>query len=91
MAWTSAIVLYVVIWMIVFFALLPLGQVSQAEAGKVEPGTPASAPADPKLGKKALWTTLWATLLFAVVFSVIQFGLITLDEIPFFSRPDSST
>ncbi|MEM7744192.1 MAG: DUF1467 family protein, partial [Pseudomonadota bacterium] len=71
MSITSAIVLYVVIWAVVFFIVLPFGQVSQHEAGDVVPGTPASAPSEAKIVRKALITTAIATVVFACVVTVV--------------------
>ena len=45
---TAALVLFAIIWFMVFFCVLPLRFQSQAEAGSVVPGTPASAPAGPR-------------------------------------------
>ena len=42
---TAAFVLFSVTWFMVFFCVLPLRFVSQADAGEVVPGTPKSAPA----------------------------------------------
>jgi len=87
MSVTSAIVLYVSIWAVVFFMVLPHGMVTQEEAGDVVPGTPASAPADAKIGRKALITTAIAAVVFVVVFSVIEFRVVTLDDITFLTLP----
>lgn len=51
------------------------------------PGTPASAPVDPKLRKKALWTTLWATVAFVIVFAVIELRIVTLEELSYITPP----
>lgn len=74
---TGGIVLYAVLWFLVLFVLLPIGQKSQAEAGEVVPGTPPGAPADPKLKKKALWATLIAAVIWAGIAYVILGGVIT--------------
>jgi predicted secreted protein len=87
MGWMSAIVLYCSIWAVVFFMVLPLGIVSQHEAGEVEPGTPASAPTEAMIVRKMLITTAIATALFAAVWTVIYFRLFTLDDIPFLTPP----
>jgi predicted secreted protein len=87
MSITSAIVLYCVIWAIVFFMVNPLWQTSQSEQGDVEPGTPASAPVDAMIRKKAIITTVIGTALFALAFSTIQFGWLTLDDISFVTLP----
>ena len=40
-----AVAIYIFIWWIVLFAVLPFGVRTQDEAGSVVPGTPGSAPA----------------------------------------------
>ena len=87
MSITSAMVLYAVIWAVVFYMINPLWQVSQAEDGHVVPGTPESAPVDPKLRKKAIWTTIWASAVFGLVYWVIESGAITLDDLTYVTLP----
>ena len=58
--------IYFVVWWIVLFAVLPWGMRTQEEAGEVTPGTPASAPANLRLGKKAMWTTIVAAVVVGV-------------------------
>ncbi|MFK7942983.1 MAG: DUF1467 family protein [Paracoccaceae bacterium] len=84
---TSAIVLFAVIWAIVFFIVLPFGQISQHEAGEVVPGTPASAPTDAQLSRKALITTAIAVLVYALVMAVILTKTVTIDDVPFLTPP----
>ncbi len=86
----SAIVLYVVIWAMVFFMVNPLWQTSQSEAGHIVPGTPASAPVDAMVLRKAIVTTVVGTVLFAVAFAVIQFEWLTLDQLNFLKLPSQS-
>jgi len=83
----SAIVLFVVIWAILFYLINPLWQTSQSEDGEVVPGTPASAPVDAMLGKKAIITTVIAAVLFGLAYATIEFGWLTLDEISFIKLP----
>lgn len=78
---TGGIVLYSVLWFLVLFVLLPLGQQSQADAGEVMPGTPAGAPHEPKLKKKMIWATLIAALIWGVIAYVILGGVITRADI----------
>ncbi len=87
MSITSAIVLYCVIWALLFYMINPLWQTSQAEDGEVTPGTPASAPVDAMVRKKAIITTVIATALFALAYSTIEFGWITLDDVSFLALP----
>ncbi|MGR3717998.1 MAG: DUF1467 family protein [Thermohalobaculum sp.] len=87
MSIASAIVLFCVIWALVFYMINPLWQTSQSEDGEVVPGTPASAPVDPMIRKKAIITTVIATVLFVLAYSTIEFGWLTLDDISFLELP----
>ncbi len=87
MSITSAIVLYCVIWAILFYLINPLWQTSQSEDGEVVPGTPASAPVDPMVRKKAIIATVIATVLFGLAYATIEFGWLTLDDISFVKLP----
>ena len=81
---TAALVLFAVTWFMVFFCVLPVRFKSQAENGKITPGTPASAPDDPMLGKKAKITTGIAAVIFAGLYWVIASGVITRDNMDVF-------
>lgn len=81
---TAAIVLFSVNWFLVFFCVLPFRFESQAEAGSVTPGTPASAPADAAIAKKAKITTAIAVVIFAGLYWVIASGVITRDNMDVF-------
>lgn len=81
---TAAIVTFATLWFLVLFCVLPLRFRSQADAGRVEPGTPASAPDDPQIGRKARLTTLIAVPLFALIWAVVTSGWITVDNMDVF-------
>ena len=86
MAITSGIVLFMVIWSMVFFIVLPLRMVSQGDAGEIVPGTHASAPADAQVGRKAKITTYWALPLWCIITAVILSGVISVRDIDMFDR-----
>ncbi len=69
MTWTSAIILFVIIWWMVFFAVLPWGI---RRAGDEALGHDAGAPAKPRLWLKAGITTGIAAVLFAIAFWLVQ-------------------
>lgn len=73
MTLTYSIALYFLIWWITLFAVLPFGVRTQGEAGEVVPGTPASAPASPRILRIALWNTLVS----AVVFALVRYAITT--------------
>jgi predicted secreted protein len=81
---TAALVLYSVTWFMVFFCVLPVRFVSQADRGEVTPGTPASAPEDAQVGRKAKITTVIATVIFAGLYLIITSGWITADNMDVF-------
>lgn len=83
----SAIVLYVVIWVMVFFIVNPLWQTSQSEDGHIVPGTPASAPVDAMVAKKAIITTVVGTVLFALAYAAIETGWLSIDRFSFVKLP----
>ena len=84
-----AAAIYVVIWWIVLFAMLPIGVRTSEEAGeKSAPGTAESAPHLPQLLPKMVATTVVASIVFAALYVIIVHHVITLDQIPFFPRYD---
>lgn len=76
MSLTISIALYFVIWWTTLFAVLPLGVRTQGEAGDVVPGTPASAPAAPRLLRVCLINTAVSAVVFGIVWTVIRFNLL---------------
>lgn len=60
------IAIYFVVWWIVLFAVLPWGMRSQEEQGEVTPGTEASAPENPRLLQKAVWTSIVSAVILGV-------------------------
>ncbi|GFE63342.1 DUF1467 family protein [Litoreibacter roseus] len=78
---TSALVVFAVIWFLTLFCVLPLRMKSQGDMGQVEPGTPASAPADPQMGRKFRITTIVAFLIWVPVCLAIVYGWLSVDTI----------
>jgi predicted secreted protein len=64
----SWVAIYVVVWWIAIFAVLPIGVRSQDEAGAVAPGSDPGAPAAPRLLMKALVTTIIAALVTGLIY-----------------------
>ncbi len=63
-----AVAVYVTIWWIVLFAVLPLGVRSAEEAGEEQPeGADPGAPVAPQLARKAAITTAIAAIIFVFV------------------------
>ncbi len=83
MSITAAIVVFAVTWFMVFFIVLPIRFVSQAEAGSIVPGTPAGAPAEENVKRKAWITTGIATVVWALICAVILSGWISVRDFDF--------
>ena len=77
MNWFVGIAMYVVIWWLAIFAVLPWG-VRPAEKGDL--GARAGAPANPRLGMKVIATSIVAGVLWLIMYAIIQSGLINLRQ-----------
>lgn len=67
MTLTGAIVIFVIAWWLVFFAVLPIGVRGQFEDDSTVAGTEEGAPVDPMIRKKAIWATLGSVAVTALV------------------------
>lgn len=78
---TGAIIIYISIWWIVFFSILPVGIISQNQKFKEGlKGNDAGAPKNPNIFKKFLITTLITTLLFLGIYYIVANGYFNLRE-----------
>ena len=68
MNWFTGVMVYVILWWLVWFVMLPIGVKVPDE---VEKGHAPSAPANPTLGIKSAAPTLIAGALWGVVYLVI--------------------
>ena len=74
MSWITAAAIYVVLWWIVLFAVLPFGVRPSPEG---DPGERAGAPANPRMLAKIVATTLISLVIWAGLIAVVQSGLIS--------------
>ena len=78
---TGSIIVYVLIWWIIFFSVLPVGIQSNKEKYKEKiEGIDPGAPINPKIGKKFLITTLITSIIFIVIYYLVEFNLLNLRE-----------
>jgi predicted secreted protein len=68
----NGIVLYVIIWWVVIFAVLPWG-IRPADSG--DPSAEFGAPKNPVIWKRALWTSLVAAVIWLILFWIIEANL----------------
>ncbi len=78
---TGSIIVYVLIWWIIFFSVLPIGIQSKKEKfiEKID-GVDPGAPNNPKIGKKFLITTIITSIIFIVIYYLVRFDLLNLRE-----------
>ncbi|OIP85574.1 MAG: hypothetical protein AUK37_04110 [Rhodobacterales bacterium CG2_30_65_12] len=81
MSITGGIVLFIVVWFLTMFVILPIRARSQADDGEVVPGTHAGAPADFRLGRTMLIVTLWSVLVWAILAAIILSGVISIEDL----------
>jgi predicted secreted protein len=69
---TGAIIIYICIWWIVFFSVLPIGIKSQnIEFKDGLQGNDPGAPINPRIVGKFLITTLITSIIFAVIYYLV--------------------
>jgi predicted secreted protein len=78
----GSLMVIAIVWWLAFFVLLPIGVRSQLDEGHVVPGTEPSAPTAPRLGLKAAWALVIALVVWGGLFSLIEFRIVTIDDIP---------
>ena len=75
MNWYTLTAIFIVVWWLVLFTVLPIGVRTQDEEGGTVPGSAGSAPARPMIVRKALITTLIAALIvIGIYFAYTQLG-----------------
>ena len=78
---TGSIIVYVLIWWIIFFSVLPLGIQSNKEKFKEKiEGIDPGAPINPNIGKKFLITTILTSIIFLIIYYLVKFNFLNLRE-----------
>mgnify|MGYP001258330171 CR=1 FL=1 len=79
---TGSLIVYVSIWWIVFFSVLPVGIISENKKkfdDNLE-GNDPGAPKNPNIGTKFLVTTLITSVLFFAIYYIVNNGYFNLRE-----------
>ena len=78
-----AVSVYLVLWWVVLFAVLPLGVTTHHDAGIPVPGggEPGS-PVNPNLKRKFITTTWVSAIVFVVIWAAFTFHLVPLPQLP---------
>ncbi len=76
---TGLAIIYIIIWWIVFFAILPI-DVERKKIVKIEGEDPGS-PENPKMLKKFIYCTVISTILFIIIYLLMKFEYLNLRNI----------
>ncbi len=76
MSITGSIVIFVILWWIVFFSLLPI-DVNRKRQDIVK-GTDPGAPENPKMLKKIILSTLITSLIFIILYLLVKYDYFNL-------------
>ena len=74
MSITGGIIIYVNLWMIIFFMVLPFGITNQIDSPDYQKGTDPGAPVESRIKKKILITTLISTVIFSLILEKYYFN-----------------
>lgn len=76
MNWFSALVVWLIIWWLVLFIILPIGIRGQAEEGDIVEGSEPGAPHSLNIKRKFIQTTVIASILWILTCALIMSGLL---------------
>ena len=76
MSGTGLAIIYVIIWWIIFFAILPI-DVNRIKTVKIDGEDPGS-PENPKMIKKFFYCTGITTIIFIIIYLLIKFEYLNL-------------
>jgi predicted secreted protein len=76
---TGLAILYIIIWWVVFFAILPI-DVNRQKTKEIEGEDPGS-PENPKMLKKFIYCTGITTIIFLIIYLLMKFEYLNLRNI----------
>ena len=76
MSITGSLIIFVLIWWIIFFSLLPI-DVDRKHKEVVE-GVDKGSPENPKIIKKIIYTTIITSIIFIGIFMLVKYDYINL-------------
>tara|TARA_Y100000768_G_scaffold15161_1_gene10569 strand:- start:870 stop:1115 length:246 start_codon:yes stop_codon:yes gene_type:complete len=79
MSYTGLAIIYIIIWWIIFFAILPI-DVNRVKPTKIEGEDPGS-PENPKILKKFIYCTGITTIIFVIIYLLMKFEYLNLRNI----------
>jgi len=85
--WFSAFVIWLILWWLILFIILPIGIRGQAEEGDIVEGSEPGAPHKLDMKRKFIQTTIVASILWVLACGIILSGVISWETLGrFFNR-----
>jgi len=81
MNWFSGFVVWLILWWLTLFLILPIGIRGQHEENDVVEGSEPGAPHTLNIKRKFLQTTIVSTVLWLFVVALILSGVVTWDQL----------
>tara|TARA_B100001115_G_C15641717_1_gene308819 strand:- start:43 stop:294 length:252 start_codon:yes stop_codon:yes gene_type:complete len=81
MSLTGSIVIFVILWWLILFTILPRDINSQNDKGHIIEGSDPGAPANPNIAKKLIITTVITSILFAIIYFLNYFDILNVRRI----------
>jgi len=79
MSLTGLAIIYIIIWWVVFFTILPI-DVNRQKTIEIEGEDPGS-PENPKMLKKFMYCTVITTIIFIIIYLLMKFEYLNLRNI----------
>ena len=76
MSATGLVIIYIIIWWVIFFTILPI-DVNRLKSIKIE-GEDTGSPENPKILKKFIYCTGITSVIFMIIYSLIKYEYLNL-------------
>lgn len=80
MSITGSIVVFIILWWLILFVILPRDITSQEEKGVIIKGSDPGAPSNANIFKKIILTTIITSILFAIIYVLTYFDILNIRE-----------
>ena len=81
MSLTGSFVVFVILWWLILFMILPKDINSQKDMDNVVEGADPGAPTNPNIAKKLIVTTVITIILFAIIYFLNYFDILNVRRI----------
>jgi len=92
MEWTSIVAIYLLVWVMTAFIMLPFGiRTDEEEGNRKVPGQADSAPANFRPGRLVIRATIIAIIVTSIYVLNFEFGWVTAEDLNLFPEPPAET